>query len=118
MKYLADEAYAAARRWRFRHLFVDGRRAVRARTPNRDAEYPCLQLKNADLAADLSSYKLTLPSGLAASWSNPSDIEIMVAGNWAINRKRIAAIDRASGTITLAPPHAAGHNAIRPGPRR
>jgi hypothetical protein len=30
----------------------------------------------------------------------------------------VATVDRISGTITLAPPHASGHNAIRPGPGR
>jgi len=104
--------------WCFRHLFVDGRRAVRARTPNKDDENPCWQLKGADLAADLSRYTLTVPEGLLGDWSNPTDIEVMVAGNWAINRLPVQSIDREKGTVVLAPPHAQGHSAIRPGPGR
>lgn len=104
--------------WNFRHLFVNGRRAVRSRTPNADAENPDWQLKGADLAADLSRYTLTLPPGLLGDWSNPSDIEVMVAGNWEINRLPVQSIDRAAGVVVLAPPHAQGHDAIRPAPGR
>ena len=104
--------------WYPRHLWVNGRRAVRARTPNKDAENPCRQLKAADLAPDLSRYTLTLPAGLLGDWSNPADIEVMVAGNWAINRLPVQSIDPAAGVVVLAPPHAQAHSAIRPGPGR
>lgn len=104
--------------WKFRHLFVNGRRAVRARAPNADAENPEWQLQAADLAADLSRYTLTLPAGVLGAWSNPSDIEVMVAGNWEINRLPVQSIDHQAGVVVLAPPHAQGHDAIRPGPGR
>jgi len=104
--------------WYFRHLYVNARRAVRARTPNKDDENPCRQLTGADLASDLSRYTLTLPAGLLGDWSNQTDIEAMVAGNWEINRLPVQSIDRASGVVVLAPPHAQGHSAIRPGPGR
>ena len=38
----------------------------------------------------------------------------MVAGNWAINRLPIESIDASAGVVVLKPPHAVGHNAIRP----
>jgi hypothetical protein len=105
-------------KWNFRHLFVNGRRAVRARTPNVDAENPDWQLKGADLAADLSRYTLTFPPGLLGAWSHQADIEVMVAGNWEINRLPVQSIDHDAGVVVLAPPHAQGHDAIRPGPGR
>jgi len=104
--------------WYPRHLWVNGRRAIRARMPNRDAEDPCWQLKGADLADDLSRYTLTLPAGLLGEWSNPRDMEVMVAGNWAINRLPVQSIDAGAGLVVLAPPHAEGHRAIRPAPGR
>ncbi|MFH1923664.1 MAG: right-handed parallel beta-helix repeat-containing protein [Planctomycetota bacterium] len=104
--------------WYFRHLFVAGRRALRARTPNKDDENPCRQLTGAELAGDLSRYTLSVPGGLLGDWSNPSDIEVMVAGNWAINRLPVQSIDREQNVVVLAPPHAQGHEAIRPGPGR
>jgi hypothetical protein len=121
-KRAADERWTATvpgvqeGKWYFRHLFVNGRRAVRARTPNVGAED--WQLKGADLATDLSRYTLTLPSGQLGKWSNQKDIEVMVAGNWEINRLRVQSLDRETGVVVLAPPHAQGHEAIRPGPGR
>jgi len=101
-------------KWYFRHLFVNGGRATRARIPNVVGHNPHWQLAGATLSPDLATYTLTIAPERLGQWSNVDDMEIMVAGNWAINRKRIAAIDRASGAITLAPPHASGHEAIRP----
>ena len=102
----------------FRHLFVNGRRAVRARTPNQDAENPSWQLAAAELAADLSRYTLQLPPDLLGAWSNQTDIEVMVSGNWEINRLPVQSIDRATRVVVLAPPHVQGHESIRPGPDR
>jgi hypothetical protein len=106
------------RQWFFRHLFVNGQRATRARTPNVVDDKPHWQLTGATLSPDLTSYTLTIAPQRLGAWTNVSEMEIMVAGNWAINRKRVAAVDRTSGTVTLAPPHASGHNAIRPSPGR
>ena len=105
-------------KWCFRNLFVNGRRAVRARTPNRDAAEPHWQLTGATLSQDLKRYTLTLPPGCVAAWRNVGDVEVMVAGNWEINRKKLESVDEKSGTVVLAPPHAEGHEAIRPGPGR
>ena len=46
--------------WCFRNLFVNGRRAVRARTPNYDTAPSCWNLKGADLSPDLARFTLTL----------------------------------------------------------
>ena len=100
--------------WTFRHLYVNGRRAQRARTPNKDADSPCLRLTSADLSEDLRRYTLGLDPASLSQWQNAEDMEIMVAGNWAINRLPIESIDVSSGIVVLKPPHAVGHNAIRP----
>ena len=98
----------------FRHLYVNGRRARRARTPNKDAENPCLQLISAKLTEDLKHYSLRLDPALLGKWTNNGGLEIMVAGDWAINRLPIENVDTAKGVVTLKPPHAVGHQAIRP----
>lgn len=106
-------------RWSFRHLFVNGRRATRARIPNATADNPRWKLTDVSLAEDLSRYTLSVAPEHLGQWAATGPgMEIMVAGNWAINRKKITAIDRTSGTITLAPPHASGHRATRPGAGR
>ena len=46
--------------WYFRHLFVNGQRATRARTPNLGDANPHWQLTGATLSPDLASYTLTI----------------------------------------------------------
>jgi len=94
--------------WRFRNLWVNGRRATRARHPNTDANPPCIQLRDARLAKDLSAYTLHFAPGVVKRWRNPSDIEVVIDGNWAINRKGVASVDPETGTVALAAPHRQG----------
>ncbi len=94
-----------AGQWSFRNLWVNGRRATRARHPNPDDEPPRLQLQGAKLTKDLNAFTLTFPPDTVKDWANPSDIEVLVDGNWAINRKRVESIDAKTGTFTMAPPH-------------
>ena len=100
--------------WIFRNLYVNGRRAVRARTTNFDAEPNCVQLTGVDYVEDGSRLVLSLPPGLLGDWRSPADVEVMVAGNWAINRKRVQSIDAANNTVVLAPPHRHGPDYIFP----
>ena len=116
----ADEVWSArvpeakGDSWPFRNLFVGGKRAVRARTPNQDAEPNCVQLKAAELSEDRGRFTLTLPPGMLGDWKNVTDVEAMVAGNWAINRKGVQSIDPAGGTLVLTPPHRHGPQYILP----
>jgi hypothetical protein len=105
-------------KWYPRHLWVNGRRAVRARTPNADADPSHLQLKGVDLSEDRARFTLTLEPGVLGDWQNPSDVEVMIAGNWAINRKRVQEIDPAASRVVLAPPHKHGPRYIFPSPGR
>jgi hypothetical protein len=98
----------------FTHLWVNGRRATRARTPDATAEPPAWQLSGAELSKDLTSFTLRLDRGRVKAWSHPEDVEVMVAGNWAINRKRVQSVDAATGTAVLAPPHIGGPDYIQP----
>ncbi len=105
-------------KWYPRHLWVNGRRAVRARTPNQDAEEPCRQLQGVDLSSDRSRFTLTLEPGILGDWQNAADVEVMIAGNWAINRKRVQSIDAGANLVVLAPPHKHGPRSIFPSPGR
>lgn len=105
-------------KWYPRVFVVDGRRAVRARAPNADADPDAVQMKSAELTADLKQYTISLAPGIVKDWKDPGDVEIMAAGNWEINRKRLQSVDEKAGLVVLAPPHSAGHEAIRPGPGR
>lgn len=105
-------------RWYPRLFVVNGRRAIRARMPNADADPNAVQMIGAELTADLRRYTVALPPGVVKNWKNIGDVEIMAAGNWEINRKRLKSVDEAAGLAVLAAPHSAGHEAIRPGPKR
>ena len=98
----------------FRNLFVAGKRAVPARTPNQDAEPNCVQLKAAELSEDRGRFKLTMAADLLGDWKNATNIEAMIAGNWAINRKAVQSIHPAAGTLLLTPPHRHGPAYILP----
>jgi hypothetical protein len=92
-------------KWRFRHLFVNGRRATRARTPNKDAKTPYVLLQDALLSGDLKSFIFRFPLGALENWKNQADIEVITIGIWGINRKRVESLDAQTGKVTLAPPH-------------
>ncbi len=97
-----------------RNLYVNGRRAVHARMPNADDKTGYWELAGAELTADLKRFTLTLPPGLVKNWPDADRIEVMVAGNWEINRKRVQSVDEKTGTIVLAPPHITGPAYIFP----
>jgi len=101
-------------KWPFRELFVDGRPALRARTPNPDADPPYFRLTGAKLNTDFRTQTLSLPPGSIKSWQSAPDAEVVVLGNWDITRKLIQSFDVAKGLVTLSPPHFLGHPAIRP----
>ena len=92
----------------FRQIYVNGRRAIRARTPNLDENPSRWQMERADLSEDRSSYTLTLEPGVLKDWSKIEDAEVMFSGNWAINRKRLQAVKPDEGLIVMAPPHRSG----------
>ena len=110
----ADVPGVKAGKWYPRHLFVNGRRAVRARRPNLGGNRPYLRLAGAKLSTDRTVYTLTVEPGGIRGWSNPSDVEIVVLGEWEIVRKRLKSVDADRHTVTLAPPHIENHRAILP----
>ena len=104
----------AAGRWYFRQLFVDGRRAVRARTPNCGATEYCWRLTDAEIARDLKTHTLTLGPGRVKPWSNLPDVEAVVLKNWATLHKRIQRVEAATGLVVLQPPHVKYFGGNRP----
>ena len=100
--------------WYPRQLFVNGLRAVRARTPNADGSPAYGLAKGAALSEDRSTYTVTLDPAEVQAWGGVEDVELVVCGNWEITRKRLSSVDPDTGVLTLAPPHGGGHQAIRP----
>ncbi|MBT7301054.1 MAG: hypothetical protein HN849_16155 [Victivallales bacterium] len=109
----ADVPSARAGDWNPRQLFVNGRRAQRARWPNADAKPAYRRLKGAAMAEDRSVFTVTLDPPDVNAWEHVEDIEVVICGHWEITRKKLAAVDPATGVLTLALPHAGGHPAMR-----
>ena len=99
-----------AQKWYFRQLFVDGKRATRARTPNADSKAPYLKVKNAELKADEGIWKVNLEPGQMRNWKNLPDVEIVMLGYWDMMRKRLASVDQDKGEVIMAPPHVSSHH--------
>jgi len=90
--------------WYPEHLVVDGRAATRARTPKAADEAPYLQIAGQELEVEARRLHLTLPAGIVQDLGNPTDIEMLAQGNWAINRMRVQALDPAAGTASFLLP--------------
>ncbi len=97
-----------------RHLWINDSRVARARMPQANADSPFWQLTDARLAPDLKHHILTLPPELVERLSDSRDVEIVVLGNWEINRFLVSRVDSKTGEVELQGPHAKGHDAIRP----
>jgi hypothetical protein len=82
----AGDVYVAEVTGTFNQLFVDGQRAVRARSPNGDASYHLSAVSNSAARAMSFVYEPgSLPAGLGES-----DIEIVSMERWQAPRQRIA----------------------------
>jgi hypothetical protein len=96
-----------AGKWYFRQLFVDGRRAVRARTPNAGEWWT---LKPVGKNSDANDATITMMADHPIRvWKNVTDVEV----TWLINndgtRKRLGSVRAPDNTFTLPPPHAWPH---------
>ena len=91
-----------AGQWYFRQLFVGGRRAVRARTPNGPQWWKLRPRDNSD--ANDATITLGVDHPLQA-WKNVSDVEVVWLNNNDGSRKRLGRVNEAENTFTLAPPH-------------
>ena len=93
-------------RWYFRQLFVNGRRAVRARTPNADEQMPWWRIRSSDAKYEDTATPVTLSvTGQIKAYQNPGDVELVYINNNDGGRKRWGSVAEAEQKFTLAPPH-------------
>lgn len=123
--WIADVPEAKAGTWYPRQLFIDGQRAIRARTPNQGwcegkPVHP-IEHESTDLplairvntgggtsifgwAREFEYEQAPIAGGIAA-WDNPADIELVSLRHNEGGRKRLQSIDASAQTVTLRPPH-------------
>jgi hypothetical protein len=97
--------------WYFRQLFVNGVRAVRARTPNQDSPEPWLKMISSTANADDESTPVTVRLGgyslpfKIQAYRNPGDVEFVYINNNDEGRKRAVAFNEQDQTMTLSLPN-------------
>jgi hypothetical protein len=100
-------AAVKAGQWCFRQLFVDGRRAIRARTPNGPQWWRLQPRKNSD--ANDATVTLGVDHPIVA-WKNVADVEAIWINNNDGTRARLGSVDAKDNTFTLPPPHGWPHS--------
>jgi hypothetical protein len=95
----------------FRQLYIDGRPAVRARTPNRDSDEsygPYLRIKNfvacASCNEGLDNTKMVINASDISNWSNMQNVEMVINQHWVHNRIKVNSfsISGADAIVNLA----------------
>jgi len=87
----------AAGKWYFEQLWVNGRRATRARTPNRFYYYTYRKASNVidpttGQVADAGRSFIARP-GDVKPWPNIGDVTMVIYHSWETSRERLAAVD-------------------------
>ncbi len=100
-----------ARQKGFRELYVNGKRAVRARAPNANAAVPYWLVRLSNLSGDLSTFELSFGEGQPSALAKPSEAEVVTLGNFEVFRKPVASFQPTGGTLVLARPHLAAEAA-------
>ena len=98
-----------AGKWYFEQLFVNGRRAVRARSPNRFYYHMLHKVKyGVDPAtgrpADLASRAFIARKGDVKRWPNLSDVTLVAYHSWEVSRLRLASVDTETNTVVTTGP--------------
>jgi len=95
--------------WRFRQLFVGGKRAVRARTPNIDDQAPWWHIRTSTIKNDAfpsEDVPITVSlTGPVKAYRNPRDVELVYIANNNGSRKFLGTVDEKAQTLTLPGPH-------------
>jgi hypothetical protein len=101
--------------WYFRQLFVNGRRAPRARMPKADDEKPWWKIETSTVRGGTYEDRKNRPpenepvvitvSGPVADYRNPEDVELVYVVNNDGGRKRLQSVDAQARTLTLALPN-------------
>jgi hypothetical protein len=101
----------AAGRWYFEQLFVNKRRAVRARSPNKFYYYTAGAVRyDTDPATgqpgDLSNRAFIARPGDLKPWPNLNDVTVVAYQSWEVSRLRIASFDEATNKVVFTGPAA------------
>ena len=104
--WVADIPDAVGGKWQFRQLFVNGRRARRARTPNEGYLHVEGLVEKPDPKKpetwEQPVDRFRFKAGDLHAWKDLNDVEIVVFHSWNTSRERIAAVDEKDRVVRLA----------------
>jgi hypothetical protein len=95
-------------KWRFEALWVNGKRATRARTPNKGffqaTQQPTSPVENVPLAGDISKTVVGITPDKAALLSALSpeeqrEVQVLVYHSWDVSRLRLAGVQASEGKL-------------------
>jgi len=96
---------ARAGDWTFRQVFVNGRRAVRARSPNRGYFHvPRLVGDTPKTPWNKGVDRFHFNRGDIRPWPDLNNVEVIVYHSWNTSRVRIASVDTANRIVTFTGP--------------
>jgi len=84
--------------WQFRSLFIEGRRATRARTPN---ESELLRMDGARFNDKPFQFKFRA-GDIKPAWAEPGDVEVVAYEKWTDIRQFIRDVNTTSNVVTLS----------------
>ncbi len=91
-------------KWRFRQLFLNGQRQMRARTPNgsthRNGDYYHIEKTEEDLGKDAFRYR----NQDFKKWKNLNDVEVVLFHSWNESRLLISELDEKQSVVTFTGP--------------
>ena len=98
-----------AGKWYFEQLFVNGRRATRARSPNKFYHYMLHKVAYGidpltGKEANLAQRAFVARPGDIRPWPNLGDVALVVYHSWEVSRLHIAAFDPATNTVITTGP--------------
>ncbi|MFV1968942.1 MAG: right-handed parallel beta-helix repeat-containing protein, partial [Pirellulaceae bacterium] len=107
--WVAEIPEVAAGDWYFEQLFVNGRRATRARSPNRFYYYMQGKVSHAvdpltGKVAELGHRAFKARPGDVMPWPNPRDVNVVAYHSWAVSRLRVAGVDPETHTVVTTGP--------------
>ncbi len=103
----ADVTDIIKKRGYFRQLFVNDRRAIRARLPKNDyfwmKEVPgTVPGKTSYRAKDVQKHRFIAHEGDFKAWHNLNDCDVVVLHWWSEDRRAVASFDPSTNEVTLA----------------
>ena len=96
---VCDIPEAKDNNWRFRQLFVNGKRMTRARIPNEDSYYRIEKTED-DPGANVMKYR----KGDFKNYSNLEEVEVVIFHSWNESRLLVANVDEENRLVTFTGP--------------